>query len=74
MFHSPRLRPTSYQPPLVQCHSDPGYHVVTNEVLPVEAMAVISAMAGKAASTASAKISLVVAVAGLALSGNFCRY
>ena len=28
-------RPTSYQPPLVQCHIDPGRHIVTNELFPV---------------------------------------
>ena len=28
-------RPTSYQPPLVQCHVDPGRHIVTNELFPM---------------------------------------
>ena len=29
------LRPTSYQPPLVQCHVDPGRHILTNELFPM---------------------------------------
>eukprot|EP00094_Tigriopus_californicus_P002228 TCALIF_02151-PA protein Name:"Similar to apcdd1 Protein APCDD1 (Xenopus tropicalis)" AED:0.11 eAED:0.11 QI:0/0.8/0.83/0.83/1/1/6/47/590 len=28
-------RPTSYQPPLIQCHIDPGYHILTNELFPL---------------------------------------
>lgn len=33
--HIKSKRPSSYQPPLVQCHEDPGYHIMDSEIFPL---------------------------------------
>lgn len=56
-------RPTSYQPPLIQCHVDPGYHVLTNELFPlVQALRMSPNEASNIGSKATAYLSALLAV------------
>ena len=72
--HIWKRRPTSYQPPLIQCHSNPGYHIVTNELFPME-MAALTARASAAAgeSVRTSTCSLMVTSAVSMLLSRFAR-
>jgi hypothetical protein len=59
-----KKRPTSYQPPLVQCHADPGYHILTNELFPMAA-AMLTSHQGSCAITTSSMSLVAAAAAGL---------
>ncbi len=49
-----RHRPTSYQPPLVQCHVDPGYHIATDDLFPMVTAMLTSERSAAATSYSSA--------------------
>ena len=51
-------RPTSYQPPLVQCHVDPGRHIVTNELFPMVS-AMLTARQGNGGGRVAAKADIL---------------
>ena len=65
-----KARPTSYQPPLVQCHVDPGRHILTNELFPM-----VSAMLRTESSSGSvvAATTQILTIAGLlSVAGSVC--